>query len=481
MKRLLEYGPSRAMSILLLAVLVSGAAPAPVATMADPEHLIVLSTTDVKGKTSPCGCHTPKGGLARRAAYIDSMRAEHGQMIVVDAGGFFPEVELQKDAGPFTLRLMKQLGTDAAGVGERDLRFGYAFLRDNAKAAGMPLLCANLYDKASGRPAFAPSLIKKVGNVTVGVFGVITAKADLGPGRDSLRVEDPLPAAARAVEDLRKRGATVIVMLSQLGKIEGEDLAASVDGIDAVILGRDVTLVERGRLIKHTIAAYGGDQGWYVGLTKLTLDAKHAVVSSENEMSMLGPEVPTDEKVLTQVKAFEDQLNERLRAHEHEEAVRQNLAVADDAEDQPDHYIGAELCARCHSKEYTQWQGTPHAHAWATLVAQKKDATPECVKCHVLGYQKVGGFRTGDDAPRLANVQCESCHGMGTQHESMKSALAPVSELTCRGCHDGTSSPTFDFAVYRPHILHTPPADLKPLPESPAKKLMRMQGNKGTN
>ena len=35
--------------------------------------------------------------------------------------------------------------------------------------------------------------------------------------------------------------------------------------------------------------------------------------------------------------------------------------------------------------------------------------------------------------------------------------------------------------MYRPHILHTPPADLKPLPESPAKKLMRMQGGKGGN
>lgn len=481
MKILRTHRSSRVLIPALLVLLASGAAPAQVATNADGGHLIVLSTTDAKGKTSPCGCHTPKGGLARRAAFFDSVRAEHGQVLIVDAGGYFPEIEMQKESGPFSLRVMKQIGTDVAGVGDRDLRFGLAYLRENARAAGMSLVCANLTEKATGRPAFAPTFIKKVGGVTVGVFGVITDKADLGPARDSLRVDAPLPAAARAVADLRTRGATVIVMLSQLGKLEGEDLITAVDGIDAVILGRDVPLLQKGRLIKNTVACYGGEQGWYVGLTKLTLDARGQVASGDNDMSMLGPEVPTSDKVLAQVKTFEDALNEQLRKHERDEAVRQNLAVAGEAEDQPDHFIGAQMCARCHAREYAQWQGTPHARAWATLVDQKKDATPECVSCHVLGYRQAGGFHTGDDAPRLANVQCENCHGMGTQHEGMKSPPAAVAEATCRGCHDGTTSPTFDFAMYRPHILHTPPADLKPLPESPAKKLMRMQGGKGGN
>ena len=110
------------------------------------------------------------------------------------------------------------------------------------------------------------------------------------------------------------------------------------------------------------------------------------------------------------------------------------------------------------------------------MAGQKRDATPECLKWHVVGYLKPGGCRSGEDAAKLSNVQCESGHGMGTSHEAMKAQPEAVAELTCRGCHDGVASPPFDFATYRPHILHTPPADLKPLPESPAKKLMRMQG-----
>ena len=100
-----------------------GATPRPVR---DPDHLIVLSTTDVKGKTSPCGCHTPKGGFARRAAFVDSVRAEHDQVVLVDAGGFFPETESQRDAGPFVLQTMKALGTAAANVGDKELAFGSA-------------------------------------------------------------------------------------------------------------------------------------------------------------------------------------------------------------------------------------------------------------------------------------------------------------------------------------------------------------------
>ena len=478
MKALLRFPPSRLLFPCLLALLASGAAPAAVSNSADPDHLIVLSTTDVKGKTSPCGCHTPKGGFARRAAYFDSVRTEHGQILIVDAGGYFPEVEMQKDSGPYVLKLMKQLGTDAAGVGDRDLRFGFAFLRENARSAGMPLVCANLYEKPGGKLAFPATMLRKVGRVTVGVFGVISDKADLGPARDSLRVEDPLAAAARAVADLRKRGATVVVMLSSLGKVEGEDLAAAVEGIDEVILGRDVTLIEKGRRIKNTLACYGGEQGWYVGFSTLTLDAKNGVASSQCEMSILGPEVPTDAKVLASVKLFEDGLNDRLRMQEKDAAIRQHLTVEGEAEDQPDHYIGADFCARCHAPEYAQWKSTPHSRAWATLVEQKKDATPECLRCHVVGYLKPGGFRSGEDAAKLSNVQCENCHGMGTSHEAMSAQPAVVAELTCRGCHDGVASPPFDFATYRPHILHTPPADLKPLPESPAKKLMRMQGKR---
>lgn len=456
-----------------IALLIGAAPEPPKAALRDPDRLVILSTTDVKGKTSPCGCHTPKGGLARRASFVDSIRVEHGQVMLVDAGGYFPETDPQQPAGPYMLEEMARLGTDVVGVGDRDLRFGLATLRDAARAAKLPVVCANLTERATKRPAFAATYLKKVGSVKVGVFGLITDKSDLGPSRDALVAGEPTAAATRAVAELKKQGATVIVLLSQLGKVESEDLVTAVEGIDVVIVGRNVPLLEKGRMIGSTVAAYGGEQGWYLGRTLVNLDPQRRVTSAENDMFMLGPDVLSEPTVLGRVKGFEDRLNEQLRLQEKQKAVQESVGQRDEGTESPEHYVGAEVCGRCHTSEHAQWLTTAHARAWQTLVDQKKDATPECVKCHVVGFQQPGGFHTSADAAKLGNVQCENCHGMGTQHDGFSNKPQAVTEATCRQCHDATSSPTFDFALYAPHIQHKPVAGLQPLPESPAKKLMK--------
>ena len=184
-----------------------------------------------------------------------------GQMMLVDAGGYFPETDQAFDQSWFLMDAMKLIGTDAVGVGPRDLRFGASYLAATARGKKLPLVCANLISKKTRTTLVDPYLIKKVGNVTVGVFGLISDKQDLGPSKDSLSVTDPVTAAQKIVPAMRKKGATVIVLLSQLGKVEGEDLVTAVDGIDVVILGLNVPLLQKGRLIKNTVACYGGDQG----------------------------------------------------------------------------------------------------------------------------------------------------------------------------------------------------------------------------
>ena len=147
-------------AVLAGAMLLPAAGPSKVL---QPDKLVVLSTTDVKGKTSPCGCHTPKGGFSRRATYIDSTKAQYGQVLVVDNGGFFPEPANQTDVAWFVMDAMKLLGTDAANVGERDLRYGLAFLKGQQKRSGLTLVSSNLVDAKTGKPVFQPYVIQTVG------------------------------------------------------------------------------------------------------------------------------------------------------------------------------------------------------------------------------------------------------------------------------------------------------------------------------
>ncbi len=100
-------------------------------------------------------------------------------------------------------------------------------------------------------------------------------------------------------------------------------------------------------------------------------------------------------------------------------------------------YIGAEKCKMCHKVQYDSWAQSKHAKA--TENAQKS-ANPKfeaaCLTCHA----------TNKDAA-LAGVQCEACHGPGSDYKSlsvMKDAakakaagLVIPSQATCDSCHDG--------------------------------------------
>ena len=396
----------------------------------------------------------------------------------MDNGGFFPDEadSLYRDKAWFLMDSMVLLGTDAAGMSEKELKYGRGWLLAQLKRTRLPMVCANVWDKQTKKTLVPPYVIVKKGTVNVGIFGLTSDKVDLGPARDSLTLEDPAVAAKRVVDEMRKKGATVVVLLSELGKVESEDLVTGVDGIDVVIAGRNVPVLQKGRMIKNTVACYGGEQGQNMGRTIVTLDAGKKMQTGENDVFVLGPEVGEKPEILNLVKSFNDAWNDKMRKLEKEREITAKLQTGGEgqaAKQSVDHYVGAEVCQRCHAPEYAQWLTTGHAKAWQTLVDAKKEATPECVKCHVLGYKQSGGFQTGDDAPKLANVQCEMCHGMGTAHEAMPAQPQKITEATCITCHTVSNSPPFTFAVYQPHILHRPPANMPPLPPNPAKDKMK--------
>jgi len=119
------------------------------------------------------------------------------------------------------------------------------------------------------------------------------------------------------------------------------------------------------------------------------------------------------------------------------------------------HYIGSDLCIRCHPSEGAQWKTTAHSAAWNTLQVVKHDADETCVTCHSVGYLKPGGFVSFASTPQMANVQCENCHGMGTEHDSFAASAKKIDASTCMQCHNKERDPDFNFATHLPRIVHT--------------------------
>ena len=117
---------------------------------------------------------------------------------------------------------------------------------------------------------------------------------------------------------------------------------------------------------------------------------------------------------------------------------------------------GERRCMICHEREYFDWLASGHAGAMRTLQAQGQAENPECVQCHVVGWDKPGGYNAnqGARAHLLANVQCESCHGDGGPHLVQDRSTREITAATCTPCHDEKHSLNFDFDRFRDLVSH---------------------------
>jgi Secretion system C-terminal sorting domain/Cytochrome c552/Cytochrome c554 and c-prime len=131
-------------------------------------------------------------------------------------------------------------------------------------------------------------------------------------------------------------------------------------------------------------------------------------------------------------------------------------------------------CGMCHAEEQAKWEGTGHAD----MLTRAMDGSlsthygPNCVSCHTTGYDPNADNNGFDDrdfvypsgpdslnvdtwdsllvnspsAMELANIQCESCHGPGSEHIGQTADSKMVSSIdtkNCAVCHDSGTHHAF--------------------------------------
>jgi predicted CXXCH cytochrome family protein len=143
-------------------------------------------------------------------------------------------------------------------------------------------------------------------------------------------------------------------------------------------------------------------------------------------------------------------------------------------------YVGFGKCVFCHAANYYIVKiTTNHGRAFSTLVERKESKNEKCLTCHTVGYDKKrdnGGYDELHDARELEGVQCESCHGPGSNHtKGLKKMKRYLSEEACR-CHTNPPQPTID--EWRKSKHATSLADLRnnPKAETRCLKCMSTEG-----
>jgi YVTN family beta-propeller protein len=158
------------------------------------------------------------------------------------------------------------------------------------------------------------------------------------------------------------------------------------------------------------------------------------------------------------------------------------------------YYTGVQGCAMCHSGpmmgyQFSMWRRSKHARAYAVLGLEKAkkvagelgmrgdpQENPKCLRCHVTAFEE-SCAKLGPQFEMEDGVQCEACHGPGSEYSaeaimldpraSMQQGLVMPDEKSCIECHN-EDSPTykepFDFSEMWPMIAHP----TKPMEETRA-------------
>lgn len=257
----------------------------------------ILTVNDVHGALLATGKNP---GLAKTYGVIQSLRSENPQGTLLVGGGdyFQGSVESNLTGGENTLVVLNAMGFQAMAVGNHEFDWGLERLRQLAGQAEFPFLAANIRQRSTGEtlPFLPPSRLLEVGGVKIGVLGLTTQETPIKThprNVQELLFTDPAAEARREVEELRAKGAELVVVIAHLGSeqdpqtgaLAGEGLALlqQVEGIDVLVTGHTHQVVA-GRW-RETVVVQAGNYGQNVGHVRLQVDpVTHQVLAQQVEV-----------------------------------------------------------------------------------------------------------------------------------------------------------------------------------------------------
>jgi 5'-nucleotidase/UDP-sugar diphosphatase len=332
------------------------------------------------------------GGVARRATEIAKVRAEVGNVLLVDAGDEFQgTLFYTKYKGEEAQRFMNEMGYQAMAVGNHEFDDGPGVLGSFVRGAKFPVLSANL--DVSQEPELAglikPYVVLQVGSEKVGVVGLTTEDVAINssPG-PRVAVKSVVAAAKAAVAELEKAGVNKIVALSHAGFGADQQVAAAVDGLDVIVGGHTHTYLSNTDPAAEgpypvVVKSPGGkpvlivsDAAYAKALGRLdvTFDADGVPTAWQGNPITLDASVPEDAQLLAEAQS----LNAPL------EALRSQVIGSATA-----NLIGDRTV--CRFEECTMGDLITDAMLWATA----KEGTQ-------IAFENGGGVRAGIQAGNVS-------------------------------------------------------------------------------
>lgn len=236
-------------------------APELMATENDKKHpkITILHTNDTHSNIDPFPTNHAKypgmGGVSKRFELIQKIREQEEHVLLLDAGDIFQGTPyFNKYGGILELKLMTELGYDAATMGNHDFDGGLDGFANARDHANFPFVCANYdFSETVVKGLTQPHTIIRKGRVKIGIFGIGVELKGLVPDQKygNTKYLDPVQTANEQAELLKKKGCDLIICLSHLGfeyqneKVSDKVMAAKTRNIHLIIGGHTHTFLEK--------------------------------------------------------------------------------------------------------------------------------------------------------------------------------------------------------------------------------------------
>jgi 5'-nucleotidase len=204
-----------------------------------PIHITLLHVNDVY---QLCPSGNPKlGGLARLATLVKAAKKENPNTLFVFSGDTIsPSLASHVFRGKQMIDLWNQLGVSVAVLGNHEFDYGNDVLKQRLSESKFPWIAANVLDKKTGAPieGISAYVIKNLAGIKLGFFGLLTVDTqDSSHPGSNVRFADPVETTDKALPEIKKAGADLVIGLTHLDMSEDQRVARLHPMQIALILG----------------------------------------------------------------------------------------------------------------------------------------------------------------------------------------------------------------------------------------------------
>jgi 5'-nucleotidase / UDP-sugar diphosphatase len=261
------------------------------------------------------------GGSANFLGYINALRNGKDNVIVLNAGDDFQGTPISGiTKGQSQIDLLNIIHPDAITLGNHEFDYGLENLRSRIHQAGYTILAANLFDSTAGTTVAPPRAVKHVGNIKVGLIGLVPPDLPILTLRSAVRgtrmldVDSVLNIHIRKLKD--EDHVNLIVLLSHMGVGADTVLAGRRSDIDVIIGGHSHTALFSPIRKNRTIICQAGSAGRYLGRLNLIVDLRGDSVLSwtgdlvETKLGIYPEDTRAQGTVRAQESLVDSELNE---------------------------------------------------------------------------------------------------------------------------------------------------------------------------